>query len=73
MDIDASDLHQFYIDVRARINFVNVESSPLLRRPSGNHHHGGLLSGFDTSLPVADAGRVHYDTFLNWILSGAPE
>ena len=73
MDIDASDLHQFYIDVRARINFANVESSSLLRRPSGNHHHGGLLSGFDTSLPVADAGRVHYDTFLNWILAGAPE
>ncbi len=70
---DAANLHQFYLDVRARISFVNVESSPLLQRPSGNHHPAGLIAGFDTSLPVADAGRVHYDTFLNWILAGAPE
>ncbi len=71
--IGASDLHQFYLDIRGRINFANVESSRLLQRPSGNHHPGGLLAGFDASLAPGAANRVHYDTFLNWILNGAPE
>ncbi len=73
MLVNAADLHQFYLDIRARLNFANVESSRLLQRPSGNHHPGGLVAGFDTSLAPGNAGRVHYDTFLNWILNGAPE
>lgn len=71
-DTDADDMHQFYLDVRARINFVNVESSLLLRRPSGHHHPGGLLDGFDINNQIG-GNRSHYDTFLNWILNGAPK
>ena len=70
---DATDDHWFYTELRGRINFTDIVASPLLRKPSGNHHNGGQPSGFDTSLAPGDAGRVYYDTFLNWILNGAPE
>lgn len=72
-DTDTDDTHQFYLDVRARINFTDIESSRLLMRPAGLHHPGGLLTGFDTSYTPGNSNRSNYDTFLNWILNGAPE
>ena len=70
---DATDDLWFYTEVRGRINFTDILASPLLRKPSGNHHNGQLRPGFDTSLAPGAAGRVHYDLLLNWILSGAPQ
>jgi len=70
--VDAADVHQFYLDIRARLNFTDVEASFLLRRPSGHHHPGGLLDGFDVNNQTT-GNRVHYDTILNWIVNGAPE
>ncbi len=67
------DDHQFYLDIRARINFTDVESSRILFRPSGHHHPGTLIVNFDTSITPGSAGRGAYDIFLNWILNGAPE
>ncbi len=67
---DTDNLHQFYLDIRARVDFADPESSRLLRNPSGNHHGGGLVSGFDLVTP---GGRYYYDIFLEWILNGAPE
>lgn len=72
-DIDATDDHWFYTELRGRINFTDIVASPLLRKPSGNHHGGSLVGGFNTSLAPGNAGRIYYDTFLNWILNGAPE
>jgi len=43
-----------------------------LRKPSGNHHGGGQLGGFDATVLPGDPARVNYDLFLNWILNGAP-
>jgi len=71
--IDATDDLWFYADVRGRINFTDLVASPLLRKPSGNHHGGGLRPGFDTSAVPGNAARVNYDLFLNWILNGAPQ
>jgi len=71
--IDATDDLWFYTDVRGRINFTDLVASPLLRKPSGNHHGGGLRPGFDTSAVPGQAPRVNYDLFLNWILNGAPQ
>jgi mono/diheme cytochrome c family protein len=65
--------HQLYLDVRARVNFNDVVSSRILQRPSGNHHPGGLLTNFDSSLAPGSAGRGAYDIFLHWILNGATE
>lgn len=63
----------YYTELRGRINFTDIVASPLLRKPSGNHHFGGLRGGFNASLPPGTAGRANYDMFLNWILNGAPE
>jgi len=71
--IDAADDLWFYADVRGRINFTDLVASPLLRKPSGNHHAGGLRPGFDTSALPGQAARANYDLFLNWILNGAPQ
>ena len=62
-----------YTEIIGRINFTDIVSSPLLRKPSGNHHSGGVLAGFDTTkLPGDPSGaRANYDLFVNWILNGA--
>ena len=71
--IDATDDVWFYADVRGRINFTDLVASPLLRKPSGSHHGGGLRPGFDTTAVPGQAARANYDVFLNWILNGAPQ
>lgn len=71
--IDATDDDWFYAEVRGRINFTDIVASPLLRRPSGNHHGGGLRPGFDANATPGQAARANYDLFLNWILNGAPQ
>jgi mono/diheme cytochrome c family protein len=71
--INATDTSWMYKEVRGRVNFTDIVASPLLRKPSNNHHNGGLQTGFDTSLPPGDPGRANYDLFVNWIMNGAPE
>lgn len=61
-----------YTELRGRINFTDIVASALLRKPSNNHHNGGLRPGFDTRLAPGAAGRADYDLVLNWILNGAP-
>jgi hypothetical protein len=63
----------FYADVRSRVNFADIVASPLLTKPSGSHHFGSLVQGFDASLDPGVADRERYDLFLNWILNGAKE
>ena len=71
---DATNALWLYTEVRGRINFTDIVASPLLRKPSGNHHNGGVRAGFDTSLRTPGAaGREDYDKLLNWILNGAPQ
>ena len=71
---DATNALWLYTEVRGRINFTDIVASPLLRKPSGNHHNGGRLTGFNASLPTPGAvGREDYDKLLNWILNGAPQ
>jgi mono/diheme cytochrome c family protein len=70
---DATDDHWFYEEVRGRVNFNEVAASPLLRKPSGNHHGGNVVAGFNTTAAPGDPARARYDLFLNWILNGAPE
>ncbi len=69
---DATDDAWFHAEVRGRVNFTDIAASPLLRKPSGNHHSGGKLAGFDASAAPGDPARAGYDLFLNWILAGAP-
>jgi mono/diheme cytochrome c family protein len=69
---DAADDAWFHAEVRSRVNFTDLAASPLLRKPSGNHHNGGQLVGFDATAAPGDPARAKYDLFLNWILAGAP-
>lgn len=70
----------FHAEVRGRINFIDIDSSPLLRKPSGHHHNGGYQVGFGDpvnkipadQLAPGDPMRAYYDMFVNWILNGAP-
>jgi hypothetical protein len=70
----------YYSEVRGRINFADIAASPLLRRPEGLQHGGGLQDGFGDKpnkisaqkLVPGDPLRASYDLFLNWILNGAP-
>lgn len=71
--MNATDEAWFYTEVRSRINFTEIGASPLLRKPSNNHHNGLLRPGFDTSAAPGQPTRASYDTFLNWILNGAPQ
>lgn len=64
-----------YAEVRGRVNFADIAASPLLRKPSGHHHGGGVLPqpNYDgAGLPPGDPGRANYDLVLDWILNGAP-
>lgn len=70
--IDGVDDLWLHAEVRARANFIDIAGSPLLRKPSGNHHNGGLIVGFNAASPPGSADRASYDLFLNWILAGAP-
>ncbi|MEQ1516351.1 MAG: hypothetical protein ABL931_07680 [Usitatibacteraceae bacterium] len=70
---DATDDLWLYTEVRSRINFTDIIASPLLRKPSGNHHNGLLRPGFNTSVAPGQPGREGYDLFANWILNGAPQ
>jgi hypothetical protein len=55
----------------ARVNPEYIEDSLVLKKPSGNHHYGGLIGGFDTSVSVGSFNRANYDMFVNWIAEGA--
>ena len=77
--VDTADDDWLYSDIRSRINFDDIGDSPLLLKPSGNHHGGSMLPGFgddvnkvavDKLMP-GDPLRANYDLFLNWILNGA--
>lgn len=70
---DQTDEDWLYAEVRGRVNFDDPADSPLLNKPAGKHHGGGLQSGFDTTLTPGALGRASYDLFLNWILNGAPQ
>ena len=58
-----------YNEVRARINFNDPAESPLLTKPTGRHHNGGVIAGFD----LEEGGdRSRYERVREWILEGAP-
>lgn len=75
---DDAPLHE---RLRGFANLADVAGSPLLRKPAGRHHNGGLVAGFAAGPPIGaapapspppgDPSREAYDEVLNWILGGA--
>ena len=58
---------QLYWDVRARIDFRDVDNSILIRKPTRLQHGGGQRIDLQT-----DAGKEIYSTLMSWIIAGAP-
>jgi hypothetical protein len=48
-DVDADDDREFYKALRGRVNLTEFLASPLLRKPTGNHHAGGKVLQKDAS------------------------
>jgi len=42
-DVDADDDYEYYKALRGRVNLTDFPASPLLRKPTGNHHFGGKV------------------------------
>jgi len=63
-----------YHRVLARVNFRDPQASLILRKPSGHHHYGALLPGFDIDgTTMGSYDHKTYDMFYTWIIEGAPE
>ena len=66
----AVELIWFLKGLTGRVNLTEIQASPLLRKPSGNHHSGGtLLNVADTT---SGGGLSSYSILYNWILAGMP-
>ena len=63
--VNATDEAWFLKAVQGRVNLTEIAASPLLRKPSGNHHNGGKLLNVATA-----AGLQNYSIIYNWILAG---
>lgn len=86
--VPVNDDYEFYKALRGRVNLTDFLASPLLRKPTGNHHGGyDVLRPLDTTAcnaptlgwpecqPFAtygDYSTAVYNTFLDWIEHGAP-
>ena len=68
--VTATDDAWFYKEVTGRVNLTDIVDSPLLRKPTGNHHSGGspiVLTGASPAAGLSDFSKVYY-----WILNGMP-
>jgi hypothetical protein len=66
--VDATDEAWFLKAVQGRVNPTEIAASPLLRKPSGNHHKGLML--LDVSDTTSNGGLRNYSVLYNWILAG---
>jgi mono/diheme cytochrome c family protein len=65
---DATDDAWSVKAISGRVNLTEVSASPLLRKPTGNHHGGNkLIDVTDTS---SGGGLSSYSILYNWILGG---
>lgn len=72
-----TDSANLYHNVRLRVNLAAPELSKLLRKPTGNHHYGGIrgdnVGEAAFYLDDATPNDADYNLFVNWILNGARE
>jgi hypothetical protein len=67
---NTTDDDWFLKAVSGRVNLTEIGASPLLRKPTGNHHNGlKVIDVADTSTSAA-GGLRNYSIFYNWILAG---
>jgi hypothetical protein len=66
--VDATDDAWFLKVIAGRVNLTEIEASPLLRKPTGNHHKGLML--LDVADTSSGGGLSNYSILYNWILAG---
>ena len=66
--IDATDEAWFLKALAGRVNLTEIAASPLLRKPTGNHHKGLML--LDVADKTSGGGLSNYSILYNWILAG---
>jgi hypothetical protein len=66
--VDATDEAWFLKAVQGRVNLTEIAASPLLRKPTGNHHRGLML--LDVTDTTSNGGLRNYSILYNWILAG---
>lgn len=64
---DSTDETWLYKELVGRVNLTEVAASPLLRKPSGNHHNG-----LDILNTTTTAGLSNFSKLYFWILNGTP-
>jgi mono/diheme cytochrome c family protein len=68
--VDKTDDDWFLKALAGRVNLTEIGASPLLRKPTGNHHNG--LKVIDTTdiSTNGNGGLRNYSILYNWILAG---
>jgi hypothetical protein len=67
---DATDDTWFLKALAGRVNLTEIGASPLLRKPTGNHHNGlKVIDTTDTSTN-GNGGLRNYSILYNWVLAG---
>jgi mono/diheme cytochrome c family protein len=66
--VNATDDAWFLKALQGRANLTEIEASPLLRKPSGNHHRGLMV--LDVADKTSGGGLSNYSILYNWILAG---
>lgn len=68
--VDKTDDDWFLKALAGRVNLTEIGASPLLRKPTGNHHNGlKVIDTTDTSTG-GSGGLRNYSILYNWILAG---
>lgn len=61
--------------VMTRVDCNDPENSLILKKPSGHHHYGGTVAGFDpaSGVNIHNSGDDnHWQLIRRWIMEGAP-
>jgi hypothetical protein len=70
---NTTDEDWFLKAVAGRVNLTEIAASPLLRKPSGNHHNAGKVIDVTDTSTSPSGGLRNYSILYNWILAGMPQ
>jgi len=68
--VNTTDDAWFLKAISGRVNLTEIGASPLLRKPSGNHHNGGKVIDTTDTSSNSNGGLRNYSILYNWILGG---
>jgi mono/diheme cytochrome c family protein len=66
--LNATDEAWFLKAISGRVNLTEIAASPLLRKPTGNHHNAGKV--IDVADLTGNGGFWNFSVLYNWIVGG---